>query len=163
MNRVAESLAHAGFALPDAPSAVGMYAPAVRAGSLVFTSGQLPFADGVLISVGKVGATVSEEDARACARQAALNALAAASLVCDLDDVCSVARLAGYVSSERGFIRQPSVVDGASEVLHAAFGEAGVHAREAVGVVALPLDAPVEVSLTLVLHEAHDEKSTPDV
>ena len=151
MDSVAGRLLAAGLALPDPPEAVGMYAPATRAGSTVFTAGQLPFFDGALITTGQVGSSVSQETARECAAQAALNALAAASTVCALDDVEGVVKLVGYVSSAEGFTAQPSVVDGASEIMAAAFGDRGRHAREAVGVSSLPLGAPVEVSLVLAL------------
>lgn len=146
---VGKRLADAGLALPPGPAALGMYVPAVRTGDLVFTSGQLPMADGVLLSTGLVGADVSAEDARRAAERCALNALAAASTVCDLDTVTRVVKLTGYVASASGFTAQPGVIDGASGVLALAFGDAGTHAREAVGVAALPLGAAVEVSLVL--------------
>ncbi len=149
MSEVAQRLLSAGWELPPPPSAVGRYVPATRAGSLVFTSGQLPFVNGSLLSSGSVGATVSEDVAFLCARQAALNALAAAATVCDLDRVCAVLKLVGYVNSSSGFSRQPAVIDGASEVLLTAFAGVGHHAREAVGVLSLPLDAPVELSVIL--------------
>lgn len=148
---VAETLRASGIELPGAPQALGLYLPAVRVGSLVFTSGQLPLKDGTLITSGLVGGEVDEETAKRCAETAALNALAAASTVCDLDDVVSVVKLVGYVASAAGFTAQPAVVNGASEVMQAAFGERGRHAREAVGVARLPLDAPVEVSLVLAV------------
>ena len=151
---VAERLAAAGLELPSAPSPVGAYVPAVRTGELVFTSGQLPLRAGALITSGKVGGTISLETAQDCARQCALNALAAAAGVCDLDQVTRAVKLVGYVASAEGFVSQPAVINGASEVLAAAFGDAGVHAREAVGVYELPLNAPVEVSLILELRPA---------
>lgn len=117
----------------------------------MFTSGQLPTRDGELISAGLVGDAVSEETAYACARQCALNCLAAASTVCGLDEVVRVVKLTGFVASADGFVRQPAVINGASEVMALAFGESGAHAREAVGVARLPLDAPVEVSAVLEL------------
>jgi enamine deaminase RidA (YjgF/YER057c/UK114 family) len=120
----------------------------------VFTSGQLPIIDGALMTSGIVGGSVSTEVAAECARIAALNALAAASTVCDLDSVRTVAKLTGYVASAEGFTTQPAVLDGASAVLLAAFGEAGRHAREAVGVAELPKGAPVELSVVLVLDES---------
>lgn len=135
--------------LPSPAAAVGAYVPAVRTGKLVFTSGQLPMREGVLLASGVVGADVEADLARRCAEQCALNALAAASSVCDLDAVARVVKLVGYVASAPGFSGQPAVIDGASNVLLAAFGEAGTHAREAVGVMALPLGAPVELSLVL--------------
>jgi enamine deaminase RidA (YjgF/YER057c/UK114 family) len=135
MSRVADRLAAAGLTLPGAPAALGSYVPAVRAGSLVFTAGQLPLRDGALIASGPLGPGDVLE--------------AAASTVCDLDDVTRVVKLTGYVASAPGFTAQPGVLDGASEVLLAAFGDAGRHARAAVGVASLPLGASVEVELVL--------------
>ncbi|MHB1017234.1 MAG: RidA family protein [Coriobacteriia bacterium] len=146
---VRERLAEAGHSLPTPAMPVGAYVPAVRAGTLVFTSGQIPVRGGEVLAVGSVGGTVGEEMARECAVQCALNALAAASTVCDLDDVVRVAKLMGYVASAPGFTAQPRIIDAASELLVAVFGEAGRHAREAVGVAALPLGVPVELSLVL--------------
>jgi enamine deaminase RidA (YjgF/YER057c/UK114 family) len=148
---VGAALHAAGFEVPPRPAALGKYVPAVRAGSLVFTSGQLPMRDGALMAVGTVGTGVGLDTAKACATQAALNALAAASTVCDLDSVVAVLKLTGYVASAEGFGSQPAVIDGASEVLLAAFGEAGRHARAAVGVASLPMNAPVEVEIVLEL------------
>jgi len=148
---VAGRLAAAGLDLPSGPAALGDYVPAVRTGSLVFTSGQLPMKAGVLLSAGVVGSGTDADTARACAGQCALNALAAASTVCDLDDVTRVVKVTGYVASAPGFTAQPAVVDGASAVMGAAFGEAGRHARAAVGVASLPLGAPVEVEIVLEL------------
>ncbi|MBE0476916.1 MAG: RidA family protein [Coriobacteriia bacterium] len=148
---VAARLEAAGLRLPAPPAPKGSYVPAVLAGGLVFTAGQLPVLDGALLTSGRVGAEVSEGTARTCARQAALNALAAAAVVCSLDEVTAVVKLVGYVASAERFQARPAVVDGASEVLLTAFGERGRHAREAVGVAALPLGAPVEVSLILAL------------
>lgn len=150
MTDVAKRLWAAGFRLPPSPLALGDYLPAVRAGSLVFTSGQLPMADGALLTSGRVGDAVDVETAIIAARTCALNALAAASTVCDLDEVTAVAKLTGYVASAPGFTAQPAVIDGASAVVLAAFGDRGRHAREAVGVAELPKGAPVEVSLVLV-------------
>ncbi len=144
---VAARLVAAGMELPPAPAVLGAYVPATRAGSLVFTSGQLPLLGGALMTSGLVGREVDLETARQCARQAALNALAAASTVCDLGDVLGVVRLTGYVACVAGFTAQPAVVDGASEVMTVAFGTAGAHARTAVGVGALPKGAPVNVTL----------------
>ncbi len=148
---LAERLAAAGLVLPPPPAALGQYVPAVRSGNMVFTSGQLPLRDGSLITSGLVGREVTTDIAFECARQAALNALAAASTVCDLDAVSQVVKVVGYVASAEAFIAQPAVVNGASEVLVAAYGEKGRHAREAVGVARLPLDAPVEISILLEL------------
>lgn len=151
MAAVADRLRAAGFELPDAPSALGGYVPAVRSGSLVMTSGQLPMVGGKIVTTGHVGGSVTIQVASRCAAIAVLNALAAASTVCDLDDVESAIRLGGFVASAPGFIGQPAVLNGASEVLIAAFGDAGRHARCAVGVAELPLASPVEVELTLRL------------
>jgi len=147
--RVAEQLRSAGLELPPAPAALGAYVPAVRAGQLVFTAGQLPLVEGVLLATGRVPDDVPPDLARRCAERCALNALAAASRVCDLDQVVRVVKVVGYVASSAGFVAQPAVVDGASAVMAAAFGEVGRHAREAVGVAALPMGAPVEVSLVV--------------
>ncbi|MHB1136043.1 MAG: RidA family protein [Coriobacteriia bacterium] len=146
---VLDLLAGAGHSLPTPAAPVGAYVPAVRSGNLVFTSGQIPVRGGGIMAVGSVGGAVDEEMARECAVQCALNALAAASTVCDLDDVVRVVKLTGYVASALGFTAQPRIIDAASELLVAAFGDAGRHAREAVGVAALPLGVPVELSLVL--------------
>lgn len=155
-----ERLEAAGLRIPDPPAALGAYVPAVRAGSLVFTAGQLPIRDGALLASGRVGAEVDEAEARACAEQCALNVLAAAASVCDLDEVAAVVRLTGYVASAEDFLGQPAVVDGASGVMVTAFGEAGRHAREAVGVLVLPLGAPVELSAVLLLGDARAREGT---
>lgn len=149
MAAFADRLAELGLELPSVAVALGSYVPAVRSGSLVFTSGQLPIQEGELLARGKVGAAVSDEVAAACARRCALNALAAASSVCSLDDVVRVVRVTGYVASDPTFTAQPAVINGASDLLVDIFGESGRHSREAVGVAALPLDAPVEVSIVL--------------
>ena len=146
---VEKRLADAGHVLPHAPKALGSYVPAVRSGSLVFTSGQLPLVDGTLSATGSVPGDVTPEIARESASTCALNALAAASTVCDLDAVVRVVKVTGFVASEPTFTGQPSVVDGASSVMLAAFGDAGRHARAAVGVASLPLGAPVEVEIVL--------------
>ncbi len=149
MAKVEEALAAAGLTLPEPSNSIGWYVPAVRSGALVFTSGQLPMRNGVLLDGGTVGGDIGVERAVECARQAALNALAAASTVCDLDLVTRVVKVTGYVASAPGFASQPAVVDGASAVMLAAFGEAGRHARAAVGVMALPMGAPVEIEIVL--------------
>jgi enamine deaminase RidA (YjgF/YER057c/UK114 family) len=151
VGRVTDRLAAAGLVLPKPADALGSYVPAVRTEQLVFTSGQLPSRDGSLLACGLVGGEVDLETARECARQAVLNCLAAASSVCDLDDVETVVKLTAYVASAPGFRAQPKVADAASEVLSAAFPDAGGHARAAVGVAELPLGAPVEVELVLAL------------
>jgi len=142
-------LAELGLELPSVVPPVASYVPAVRSGSLVFTSGQLPMAAGELLGVGKVGAQVSPEQARQMARTCALNALAAVDALVDIDDVVRVVKVVGFVASTPEFTGQPGVVNGASELLGEVFGDAGRHARSAVGVAALPLDAPVEVELVV--------------
>lgn len=150
-SRVSERLAEAGLSLPAAPQALGDYVPAIRHGNLVFTSGQLPLVDGVLIKTGIVGVDLDTEVAAQCAGVAVLNALAAASTVCDLDEVVCVVKLVGYVACASEFTSQPLVLNAASRNLISAFGDSGKHAREAIGVSALPMGAPVEVSLILGL------------
>jgi len=151
MGLVDDRLSASGLQVPEPPAALGDYVPARRVGDLVFTSGQLPSVDGTLLAVGRVGDDVTLETAQACAQACALNALAAASTVCDLDRVSAVVKVVGYVSSAGDFNQQPAVINAASGVMTAAFGEAGKHAREAVGVAALPAGAPVEVSVILQL------------
>ena len=143
-----ERLAALGLTIPEVTPPVAAYVPAVRTGSYVYTSGQLPMRDGELMHTGKVGSEVSPDEANECARQCALNALAAVrSQVGDLSAVTRVVKVVGFVASAPGFTAQPQVVNGASELLGQAFGDAGQHARSAVGVPVLPLDAPVEVEL----------------
>ncbi|SNS93837.1 Enamine deaminase RidA, house cleaning of reactive enamine intermediates, YjgF/YER057c/UK114 family [Geodermatophilus saharensis] len=144
-------LAQLGIRLPPVAAPVASYVPAVRSGNLVFTSGQLPFVDGGLRRTGKVGGSVDPEDAAADAKMCALNALAAVDDLVGLDQVARVVRVVGYVASAEGFSGQPRVVNGASELLGKVFGDAGHHARSAVGVAELPLGAPVEVELTVEL------------
>lgn len=147
--QVSRRLGEAGLALPEVPVAVGAYVPAVRTGNLVFTSGQLPMVDGQPMAIGRLGESVSLEDGRRSAEQCALRALAAAGSVADLDGVVRVVKVVGYVASAADFDAQPAVIDGASRVLELAFAEFGAHAREAVGVAALPMGVPVELSLVL--------------
>lgn len=143
-----ERLAALGLTLPPVAAPVAAYVPAVRYGDLVQTSGQLPLVGGALTVTGKVGADVSPEEAKVAARTCALNALAAvADLVGDLDEVVRVVKVTGFVASDPSFTGQPGVVNGASELLGEVFGDAGRHARSAVGVPVLPLDACVEVEL----------------
>jgi enamine deaminase RidA (YjgF/YER057c/UK114 family) len=144
-------LASLGIRLPAVAAPVASYVPAVRSGQLVFTSGQLPFVDGGLRRTGKVGGSVSMEDAAADAKVCALNALAAIDDLVGLDSIARIVRVVGYVASAEGFTGQPRVVNGASELLGRVFGDAGHHARSAVGVAELPLGAPVEVELTVEL------------
>lgn len=140
-------LAELGVSLPAVVAPLAAYLPAVRSGELVFTSGQLPMDDGALAVTGKVGAEVTPEEATVLARTCALNALAAVDALVGLDSVVRVVKVVGFVASAPDFTAQPAVVNGASEFLGAVFGDAGRHARSAVGVAALPLDAPVEVEL----------------
>ena len=151
MSAAHERLAELGLELPPVVPPVAAYVPAVRTGQLVFTSGQLPFVDGGLRRTGKVGGSVEVEDAAADAKVCALNALAAIDDLVGLDAVARVVRVVGYVASAEGFTGQPRVVNGASEFLGRVFGDAGVHARSAIGVAELPLGAPVEVELTVEL------------
>ena len=144
-------LAELGIRLPAVAAPVAAYVPAVRSGQLVYTSGQLPFVDGGLRRTGKVGGSVDAEDAAHDAKLCALNALAAIDDLVGLDEVARVVRVVGYVASAEGFTGQPRVVNGASELLGRVFGDAGRHARSAIGVAELPLGAPVEVELTVEL------------
>lgn len=139
-----------GLTLPEVVPPLAAYVPAVRSGQHVFTAGQLPLVDGELVATGKVGGEVSAEEAQDCARQCALNALAAVkSVVGSLDDVVRIVKVTVFVSSTPDFTGQPVVANGASELIGDVFGEAGVHARSAVGVPVLPIDAPVEVELVV--------------
>lgn len=147
MNSVSQRLAELGIELPPVPAPVASYIPAIRTGQLVFTSGQVPLVGGVLQATGKVGAEVTPEDAVGYARTCALNALAAVHALVGIDSVVRVVKVVGFVASSPGFTGQPAVINGASDLLGEVFGEAGAHARSAVGVTALPLDAPVEVEL----------------
>ena len=147
---VADTLAGLGLALPPVAAPAGAYVPAVVSGDLVFTAGQLPFVEGALPDTGKVGAEIDADEATAFARIAALNALAAAaSAIGSLDRVTRVVKATVFVASAPGFTGQPGVANGASELLGQVFGEAGRHARSAVGVAVLPLDSPVEVELIM--------------
>lgn len=148
MSTPEERLAELGLAVPDVAKPVAAYVPAVRSRTHVYTSGQLPMRNGELITTGKVGGAVSPELAVECARQCALNALAAIrSELGDLSSVARVVKVVVFVASVADFTGQPGVANGASELLGKVFGEAGQHARSAVGVPVLPLDAPVEVEL----------------
>jgi enamine deaminase RidA (YjgF/YER057c/UK114 family) len=144
---VLERLAELGVELPAVVAPLAAYVPAVRTGNLVYTSGQLPMIDGKLPQAGKVGGDVTAEEAKGLARTCALNALAAVHSLVGVDSVVRVVKVVGFVASAPGFNGQPGVVNGASELLGEVFGDAGVHARSAVGVSELPLNAPVEVEL----------------
>jgi enamine deaminase RidA (YjgF/YER057c/UK114 family) len=154
MTTPSERLAALGLELPAVPAPVAAYVPAVRMGDLVMTSGQLPFDSGGLTATGKVGAGVDVPAAQAAARQAALNAVAAAADVAGgIDRIAAIVKVVGFVASAPGFTGQPQVVNGASELLGEIFGEAGAHARSAVGVAELPLGAPVEIELIVAVAE----------
>ena len=140
-------LTELGITLPSVVPPVAAYVPAVRTGNYVYTSGQLPIVEGKLTIAGKLGAGVSDEDAKAAARTCALNALAAVDALVGIDSVVRIVKVVGFVASAEGFTGQPGVVNGASEFLGEVFGDAGAHARSAVGVAELPLGAPVEVEL----------------
>lgn len=140
-------LAELGIELPPVVAPLASYLPAVRSGDYVYTSGQLPMVEGQLPATGKVGAEVLPEDAKHYARLCALNALAAIDALVGIDSVVRVVKVVGFVASAPDFTGQPAVVNGASELLGEVFGEAGAHARSAVGVLALPANAPVEVEL----------------
>jgi enamine deaminase RidA (YjgF/YER057c/UK114 family) len=145
-----ERLAELGLTVPDVVPPVATYVPALRTGSYVYTSGQLPMRDGALMHTGKVGAEVTLDDAVDCAKQCAVNAIAAVrSQVGELSAVKQVVKVVGFVASAPEFTAQPQVINGASELLGAVFGAAGQHARSAVGVAVLPLDAPVEVEIVV--------------
>ena len=141
------NLAELGLALPAVVPPVATYVPAVRSGNHVYVSGQLPMADGKLLATGKVGTEVSAEAAKELAARCALNALAAVDSVVGLGAVVRVVKVQGFVASAPGFTGQPGVINGASELFGAVFGDAGRHARSAVGVAELPLGAPVEVDV----------------
>jgi enamine deaminase RidA (YjgF/YER057c/UK114 family) len=146
-----ERLRELGLTLPAVAAPAGAYVPARRAGSLVFTAGQLPLVDGALPATGKVGAEVEPEEARDLARLCALNALAAIEDLVGLDAVSAVVKVVGFVASAPGFTGQPGVLNGASELLGSVFDDAGRHARSAVGVAELPMGSPIEVELVVEL------------
>ncbi|BBX84967.1 RidA family protein [Mycolicibacterium aubagnense] len=144
---ISDRLAELGIELPEVVAPLAAYVPAVRTGNLVYTSGQLPMQGGTLPAEGKVGAEVSADDGKALARICGLNALAAVHALVGIDSVVRVVKVVGFVASAPGFNGQPAVINGASELLGEVFGPAGAHARSAVGVSELPLNAPVEVEL----------------
>lgn len=155
MSAVEERLSALGHTVPEVVPPVAAYVPAIQQGELIFTSGQLPMVDGALPATGKVGegeGLVTPEEAKRLAGLCALNAIAAVkALVGDLDKVTRVVKVVGFVASDPAFTGQPGVINGASELLGEAFGDAGVHARSAVGVAVLPLDTPVEVEITVAV------------
>ncbi|MBD3411091.1 MAG: RidA family protein [Ignavibacteriales bacterium] len=147
---IEERLREMGYAVPEAPAPLAAYVPATRSGSLAFTAGQLPIRDGELIATGKVGADVGEEKAVEAARVAVLNALGALkALLGDLEKIRRVVKVNAYVASAPDYYNHPAVANGASELIGEAFGEQGAHARAAVGVAALPKNAPVEIELVV--------------
>ena len=149
---IKEKLAELGLTLPVAAAPVAAYVPAVKTGNLVFTAGQLPIVDGKVVITGKVGAEVTPEQAKDMAQICALNALAAISLVADIDQIERIIRVGGFVNGIPGFVAIPQVVNGASELLIKLFGEVnGKHARTAIGVAELPLNAPVEIEMVVQL------------
>ncbi len=145
MSTTSERLSELGIVLPALPAAAGSYLPWTRTGNLVFTAGQLPFVDGQLPATGKVGDTVDPADANRYARQCALNVLAAVNDAVGIDNVVRIVKVVGFVASAPGFNGQPGVINGASDLFAEVLGDAGRHARSAVGVSELPLDSPVEV------------------
>jgi enamine deaminase RidA (YjgF/YER057c/UK114 family) len=145
---VETNLAALGLELPEVATPAGAYVPAVISGNLVFTAGQIPLVDGKLMAEGRLGAEISAEQGKEIAQRCALNAIAAVkSVLGDLERVRKVVKVVGFVASTPEFTAQPGVVNGASELLQAAFGDVGIHARSAVGVAVLPLNSPVEVEL----------------
>ena len=142
-----ETLAELGLELPPVVKPVAAYVPAVRTGNLVYVSGQVPMRDGSLVATGKLGAEVDADTGIECARQCALNALAAVNSVVPLGEVKRIVKVLAFIASTPEFTGQPQIANGASELFGQVFGEAGRHARSAVGVPVLPLDAPVEVEL----------------
>lgn len=148
-----ERLKELGITLPSVVAPLAAYVPAVKVGNQVWTSGQLPMIDGSLTATGKVGAEVSPENAADYARTAVLNALAAIDALVGIDKVTRVVKIVGFVSSAEGFSGQPAVVNGASNLIGEVFGDAGAHARSAVGVSELPLNSPVEIEVIVEIAE----------
>jgi enamine deaminase RidA (YjgF/YER057c/UK114 family) len=142
-----------GLSIPVAAKPVAAYLPATRTGNLIFTAGQLPMRDGSLVREGKVGQEVTLEEAKELARLCALNCLAAVETLLPIERITRIVRVVGYVNGVSGFVSQPAVMNGASELFVALWGESGKHARSAVGVAELPLNAPIEVELTVEVRE----------
>ncbi len=152
MSKVEQRLSELGLTLPQVATPAGAYLPAMISGNLVFTAGQIPLVEGKLMATGKLGAEITVEYGAEIAQRCALNALAAVkSVIGNLDRVKQVVKIVGFVSSVPEFTSQPAVINGASEFLQQVFGDAGKHARSAVGVSVLPLDAPVEIELIVEL------------
>jgi enamine deaminase RidA (YjgF/YER057c/UK114 family) len=147
-------LAELGLTLPEVAPPAGAYVPAVQSGKHVYVSGQIPVADGKLLATGKVGAGISPEHAKDLAQRCALNAIAAIDSLVGLENVVKVVKVVGFVASAEGFDGQPGVINGASELFSAVFGEAGRHARSAVGVAELPRGVPVEVECIIEVAES---------
>ena len=150
---VRAKLAELGLTLPVAALPIAAYVPAVRTGNIVFTAGQLPLVDGAMAETGKTGGDVSVERAKELAQICALNALAAVALVADINKIVKVVRVVGYVNGFPGFVNHPAVVNGASELFVHIWGDAGKHARSAIGVAELPLNSPVEIELTVEISD----------
>jgi enamine deaminase RidA (YjgF/YER057c/UK114 family) len=150
---VRAKLAELGLTLPVAALPIAAYVPAVRTGNFVFTAGQLPLIDGAMAQTGKTGGDVSVERAKELAQICALNALAAVALVADINKIVKVVRVVGYVNGIAGFVNHPAVVNGASELFVHIWGDAGKHARSAIGVAELPLNSPVEIELTVEISD----------
>lgn len=150
---VRAKLAELGLTLPIAALPIAAYVPAVRTGNIVFTAGQLPLVDGAMAQTGKTGGDVSVERAKELAQICALNALAAVALVADINKIVKVVRVVGYVNGVAGFVNHPAVVNGASELFVHIWGDAGKHARSAIGVAELPLNSPVEIELTVEISD----------
>ena len=150
---VPAKLAELGLTLPVAALPIAAYVPAVRTGNIVFTAGQLPLVDGAMAQTGKTGGDVSVERAKELAQICALNALAAVALVADINKIVKVVRVVGYVNGIAGFVNHPAVVNGASELFVHIWGDAGKHARSAIGVAELPLNSPVEIELTVEISD----------
>ncbi|CAB4676816.1 MAG: RidA family protein [Actinobacteria bacterium] len=150
---VRAKLAELGLTLPVAALPIAAYVPAVRTGNIVFTAGQLPLVDGAMAETGKTGGDVSVERAKELAQICALNALAAVALVADINKIVKVVRVVGYVNGVAGFVNHPAVVNGASELFVHIWGDAGKHARSAIGVAELPLNSPVEIELTVEISD----------
>ncbi|MCL0119859.1 RidA family protein [Corynebacterium pygosceleis] len=150
---ITQRLNELGITLPTVAAPAGSYQPAIRVGDQVWTSGQLPIVDGALAATGKVGADVTVDDAAHLARTCALNALAAVDSLVGIDNVSRVLKVTGFVASAEGFNAQAAVLNGASDTLAEIFGDAGRHARSAVGVYELPLGSPVEVEIVVEIKE----------
>ena len=150
---VRAKLAELGLTLPIAALPIAAYVPAVRTGNIVFTAGQLPLVDGAMAQTGKTGGDVTVERAKELAQICALNALAAVALVADINKIVKVVRVVGYVNEVAGFVNHPAVVNGASELFVHIWGDAGKHARSAIGVAELPLNSPVEIELTVEISD----------